>query len=492
MTDQAAELPELTLEAFVEQATRSVLAAQQRLDRAGPLARPIAPGQELVYALPRAAFTIDSAIIMDKKRVRFTRRRRQSTLSHRLGFSLVAVPEPPIPPTGSPVLELVEPAFLLSRREEEQLLSLLVDSLRDPDGWWIIDEATTRDLRSKHSRLTRRIRRLANRLEHELMVFFRLTRGRFLVVRVQGMGKRGEKGKRDSLFVVTPDKDPKVTIYTFPKDPFSDTVSYRPFHDLAVIVRRWLRNELIEHRSPWRPSDSLGFEALDGFVQSLSRAYDSNLRLLASQEDEALLPSYFDLNDVEAQLSFSVETSNGQISFRERFQAEEIDAGVAAHVGAGAATSRVTLHAERRQGRPALAVHLDRIEFLPRGATRQALLDQVLAFKDQIAQRIDPAHEQRYLDLLTNAELQRGAVVFRSLQVRKVGEELIVIWPGRLGDRPRDFVFSYERVGDRIDHITKIMALEEDLDNITIDLKSFGAFHRFFAAVRLWRDRGAA
>ena len=83
-------------------------------------------------------------------------------------------------------------------------------------------------------------------------------------------------------------------------------------------------------------------------------------------------------------------------------------------------------------------------------------------------------------------------MIFRSLQVRKIGEELVVVWPGHLGSQPRDFVFACERTGNRLRNITKIMTLEDNLDDVTIDLNGFGAFHRFFVAVRLWRDRGGA
>ncbi len=484
MTDSASDRPDLTLEQFVDRATRSVLAGQQKLDRSiNPNSQAGFPGQELVYSFPRAAFAIESAIVMDKKRVLFRRRSRTSTLFHRLSFDLIAVPEPPTRPTQPLTLELAEPAFLLSRAGEQELLTMLIDRLRDPAGWWIVDQPTTKRLLTKNPGLTEQIRRLADQLSPELMVFFRLTRGRFLAARVQGMGKRGEKGKRDSLFVIDSNHAPQLTIYTFPKDPFRNRVSYRPFHDLATIARRWIRGELAAPRSPWQPSDSFGFEALDGFVQNLSLAYNNSLETLADQQDDSALPSFYDLTKVQATLSFSVDTSDGRISFRERFEAEN-------QIAERAATSRVVIRATRRKGHPKVFIELDRIEFLPRGSTREALIDLVLASRHQIALRINTANSERYLELFENPELRRGAVVFRSLQIKKVGEELIVVWPGRLGAQPRDFVFACERTGNKIHQISKIMALEENLDDVMIDLSGFGAFHRFFAAVRLWRDRG--
>ncbi len=487
MTGPASDSPELSLEQFVDRATLSVLAGQQKLDReVNPKARQTAlPGQALFYSFPRAAFAIESAIVMDKKRVLFKRRSRASTLSHRLSFDLIAVPEPPARPTLAPTLELAEPALLLSRKDEQQLLTMLLDGLRNPTGWWIVDQATTSRLLTEDPGLKDTIRRLADQLKPDLLVFLRLTRGRYLAARVQGMGKRGEKGKRDSLFVIDPEGVPPVTLYTFPGDPFRNRVSYRPFHSLAATARSWLKGELADCRSPWQPSDSLGFEALEGFVQSLARAYTKNLETLAGQEDNSPLPSFYDLANVEATLSFSVETSDGQISFRERFEAED-------KIAERAATSRVALRAGRRQGRPEIFIELERIEFLPRGSTREALIDQLLAFRNQIALRLDVANQERYLDLFEDPEHRRGAVVFRSLQIRKIGEELVVVWPGRLGSQHRDFVFACERTGDKIHHISKIMTLEENLDDVTIDLASFGAFHRFFVAVRLWRDRGIA
>ncbi len=489
MTRNSLANVDLPLGLFFDQATRAVVASQRKLDseiNPRTLGAPN-PGQRLFYALPRATFEIESAMVVDRKRVRFTRRGERQTLRHRLGFQLIAVPEPPPEFAAEPRVELEEPAFLPTTAQERGLFASLIQDLEADDGWQLVDQATTHRVLAEEPRLRVHVRRLAASLQLERVVFFRLMGGDFLAAGIESVDLEKKKNRVDSLFVITPDTAPRVTIHAFPGSPLGDRVAYQPLHRLALTIRHWLAGFLRDQRSPWDHSRRPGFEELDAFVDNLTRAYGRNLERLAKQRDTSALPSFYDLTGVEAHLSFSIETTVGRVSFQQLLEPttdrEPADTS---------ATSRIALRCERRAGHPTVTVSLEEIEFLPQAEMRDALIDWLLEHRTEIARQLDRRRPGRYLRYLEDPERRRVAVIFRTYRTRRGEQLLVVVWPGETGQRIRDFVFAVEKRGEEIGEIEDLMGIGDELPDITLDHDQFSALHRFFAAMRLWRNRGAA
>ncbi len=469
------------LERFFGQATRAVVDSQNRLDReVNPESVSGArPGQRFFYSMPRASFALESEIdFRHKGRLLLRRKEKKTTLSHRVGFELVAVPEPPLPPRGEPSIELVEPAILIPDAEEERLAGDLVAALESGATgagreWSFVNEAETRSL-LEGARAGDKIRAEAALVAgaweapgqrnpaapggtHGRLVFFRLSGGRVLAARVVGSGKEGEKGKRDGLFVIRPGAVPRVVIYTFPGDPWPRQVSYEPLHLLARNARRWLAGELADQRSTWRPSGGLGFEDLDDFLDSLKVIIRDRLTDLARQTDPfaeagadvvpGALPSFYDLAQTRARLRFSVETETGRVSFRKMLFGEDESSetemaaapepaadsaeGVAkpysAEAGpkpAGAAVdevetdetvaNQVAIRADQIQGRTEITVQLADLEFLPRAEAREALVELLVHKETSKVIAEEMGDLVRYSRLLASPVQQRDAVVFRA------------------------------------------------------------------------------
>ncbi len=510
-----------------DRATRAVLAAQENLDeRLNPGYRRASqwPGHQLFYAVPRAAFDLSFSLTFDRKRrVLFIRRRRgRKSLTHRLRFELVAVPEAPRLPGPIAGGELVEPYFLISAADEDFWATTLIETLKAPantPGAWRYRDPET------DARFESQVHREASRLaaDRGMLIFFRLGEGQILVVRVKGKSGGGNALK-DGLFLIRPDAEARVTVYAFAGDGVSK-VSYEPLHLLALAVRRWLDGRAPDHRSPWRPSAAtgLGLEDFDDFVADLERGYRGALGLLASRRDASRLPSHFDLVGVEAELSFAVAAMDWKTNFREWLGlGEEADAadekdGTEDRAvdrddgqeddGGEPAASRLSVRLGRRDGRSFLTVRLEEVEFVLAGADLERLLEQLRPLAAEVADTLaenrgpDGAPASRYRDLLRTPPLGRQVVVFRSYRQKTFLEDLLIIWPGEWGGRRRDFAFTIRRQGTRLSKIKKVLALEQPLRAVTvdplgessvIDRRAYQAFHRFFVATGLWRRRGAA
>lgn len=478
---------DLPLGLFLDQATRAVLACQSRLDRAvNPRSsRSPRPGQRLFYALPRATFEIESAMVLDHRRVRFTRRGRRETLEHRLGFQLISVPEsPPGLATATPRIELREPAFLATTAQEKTLFAALQSGLATAGGWHLVDAETTRRALTADPRLRRRIRRLAEGLRPERLVFFPLPGSGYLAAGVEGLDLESDERRTDSLFLLQPDATPRVRVFNFPGSPLGDRIPYDPLHRLALAIRHWQEGSSEDHLSPWDDSRRPGFEGLDAFVHNLERAYGRNLERLAEQSDPATLPSFYDLAEVEAHLRFSIETTRGRVSFDELLETDDPEPDTSA-------TSSVALRAERRGGRPVITVSLEEIEFLPQAEKREALLDWILENHSTIARRLAPRDAARYRELLTDPELRRAAVVFRTYRVRRAEEALVVIWPGEPGSGDPSLAFAVEKRGEKVGDVEAVLGAGDAVSRVTLTREHFAVLHRFFVALRLWRNRGA-
>lgn len=480
------------LAVFLHDAAAAVVAGQARLDavatpaylRAAPL-----PGQRFFYAIPRAAFDVRFAATVDKRgRILFIPRRlgTREQHTHALRFELVAVPEPPAPLAEGDTAEVVEPDFLLSRSEETRLRDLLARSLRAPAGrgvWRFRDPA-------RDAGLARKVRRLADEIAVATeLVHFCLDDGLYLVVLV------GSKGKKDGLFLLRPEGEPRVLIDTFAGDGVRAT-SYEPLHLLARAVRRWLADDAEVRRWPWRPAGGgLGLADLDAFVAGVGASYRHGLGLLAREgaaaqrRSSALLPSFYDLAGVEATVSFSIDVVDRKASLSDR-----PEDGAAAEVD-----NQVTVRVERREGAPRLTVELEQMEFVLKGAARRRFLDQAAKAGIEDAFAGDAVPRARYRELLASDERRRGVVVFRSHRPKTFVEDLLVIWPG-IDDR--DFVFTCVRRGGGLEEVKPVLRLgqtlaeagpvapEDDGPGATvIGRDQYAAFHKFFAAVLVWRRR---
>ena len=488
------------------QAAQSVMAAQTRLDREltpeSNLRAPL-PGLALSYSIPRVVVALEFGFQEDTQKkllmIPLGKMRSQSH-HHQLRFSLLAVPEapPPLLESGQPHFSLLEPHFLLPQDEEAALWRLAQRVLRNTNNWdFIAADGTPQNATQVSDKLRRQVQQEVSAWGKELdkdfatrkLVTFKLDSAptKFLLVRLT------DKSKNDGLFVMQPAPVPVVSIYSFEDDDRPE-INYHPLHSFAVTIRNWLRGTTPIRRD-YEDNLPPEFASLAPLVGELQTGVAAALALLSSPTVPA--SSRYDLTEATLEISYSVRFGNEtRMSFVER----------AAPDGSqqlGLVESAVLLRAKQRDNRLQIEADLAAPEFALSGLARQTFLAHVERSVALIAKEFGSGYEE----FLTNPMYQCDVVVLLSYKGEQPKEEFLVIWPGRLGDQSRDFVFTCKREGDRLGKIRTIMRLEDTLAETLVNTpvraeatagselesqlenEQYQAFHNFFHAVSIWRQR---
>jgi hypothetical protein len=474
---------------------------------------------------------------------------REQRHAHHLHFTLDAVTGPPSPPTPlargttAPLpFYLSEPFFLLSPLDESILRRRLTDALRThgspplwesrvPDGHGGFKSLDPKDVAAEAALIE-----IAgwNEESERGMVYFRCEGEppRYLVVRVT------DKSKNDSVFMLRENNPRPVAIYSLEGDHGAQ-LEYAPLHALTLTVRNWQRGGLPTPQvaNPQGMPLRFGLQYLQAFALKMGEGYVRGLEYLSGRQPttspptpttsppaatrrapgtDSPFPVYYDLTDVSAELSYSVEYSSDtprlRFDVRRTVDDETVFEDTAGNeFGAEnrdkLIESRAVIHAFRVGDAPRLEVELLSPEFVLSGSARAAFM----RFVDESVARIedafkrDEANAGAYARYLRDESARRGAVVLLAYRGKTPKEEFLAIWPGAdlQTGLARDFVFTCKRDSgtNRLKDVRPLMSLGQNIAEVTVNTPSdatheadlseeqYQAFHNFFHAVRIWRSR---
>lgn len=484
------------------QVAESAVATQDKLDSAlTPAAALRTPfvASALAYSIPRVTVALEFGFQQDTQKrllmIPLGSSKREKH-HHQLSFSLHAVPDapPPLLQTGRPHFSLLEPYFLLPQLDEEARCREVHQILRDTNRWSLIEAdgtslpATNVDLEMR-SKVRQEAESIAQELQHSFserkLAAFKLDTAtpQYLIVRLT------DKSKNDGLFVLQPAPVSTVAIYSF-EDDNRPEINYRPLHNVAAAIRNWLRGAKPIRRE-YADTIPPEFASLETILQALQTGYAAAMEFLAHPSVPA--SARYDVADVVLDMSYSVRFGQtAQMDFVER-------AAPDGSAQLGLVESHVRVRLGRLNQRPNIEVELAAPEFALAGEARQAFLAHA---QRSIAEITDEFGES-YRKFLTDPTYQQDVVVLLSYKGDQPKEQFLVIWPGRLDGQSRDFVFTCKRAGEQLGDIKALMRLEDTLTltsmsttvltgaalDATLADEQYQAFHNFFHAVSLWRQR---
>lgn len=504
----------------------AVLRTQLELDARLALLSATRPPQQLAaeshYAIPRTVIELSFGLQAGSRGpviLPFLRGDEKRELhEHRMRFSIISVPEQPPPlPRGAmdaavePTFQLIQPHFFVPLFHQPALKQRLINALKSkrwsfalPKGSEMPDEADVWDEADA-------IDKADGKDPERGLVMFQLDSRpvSYLIVRVT------DKSKKDGVFVLTPDGQPEVMIYSF-EDDGVDNIVYQPLHDFARTVRRWLGGAdaaRVDFRlEEFTATAELGISALARFASEMAQGFTAGLEFLSgTQWTQPLpqLPTFYDISDVEAELGYSVYFNNAaqkmEFSFGQRVSPE----GEETLDEIGVIESRARVRAYRLENLPRVEIELATPEFVLSGRARQLFMSAAERNAPAIAALFGKEEAELYLQLLRSEMRQRGAVIFLAYAGKTPEQKFLIIWPGAYRGEERDFVFTCELKGDdqdqpTLENISKVMGLDEDLEDVFIDFDAqaphltdlsqdqYTPFHNFFHAARIWRFRMGA
>lgn len=504
------------------------------------------PDQRMLFSVPRADATLRFGVEETASKTWRLLPRRSTNAgkqrqTHELEFSVVAVTERPslllaAEQTRIPIF-LSQPYFLLTSEDEAALMQRLIAALTPETRSWraaippggITPEKLQKvvegefdgqgNLKTKGEK-HRIVDALKpeNALDERGMVAFRLESSpvSFLVVRVVG------KDANDSVFVVTPGKQPEVVIYSVDRDE-SKSIRFGPLFQLMQTIRRCQQGALkptftqLSEQDITGPANN-GLAPLLPFAKDVRDGYEAAVSFLAQPDNESFMQVrdvqlttslYYDVTDVKAALTYSLgyENDNEVAQTRFDFQLRTDPRQNLIDIGDKASEtklieSRAVISVERPTGKPAaVKVELNTPEFVLSGSARERLLKLARKSIDAIAGAFEP-NQQDYRGFLANESFQGGAVAFLSYRGKQPKEQFLVIWPGAFLGRSRDFAFTCkvdQKDRSRLTEIKAVLRVEQDLtgvelsnvdpDEDPVSGEQYRAFHNFFHAVRIWRAR---
>ncbi|MBW1800139.1 MAG: hypothetical protein JRJ85_05350 [Deltaproteobacteria bacterium] len=527
------------VEGFFEAAARAVVSAQSRLDRMAE------EGYRTVCAIPRVHVNAEFGIAFAET-IRLLwvipKGGRKDRHIHRLSFSLVSVDDPPVfdapGPSGSVPVHVTELDFMVPPHEEGRLYDLLIRTMRSEIGEWHVvppsgsAELPTGAFRKKVRKEADRIQKLVkgDRIRHALasgepgdpiesgrlraelealgnpdpergMVCFRLSVAAeaYLIVRVT------EKSSRDGIFLLWPGARPVVSIYSLEDDGIEE-VRYGPLHRLVLAIRRRKKFRSILP-GPGR-LHMLGLTKVDYFTRKLRDGYLAAMQVLSENARDVLqrqerrvfgyvYPSYFDLEDVSADLKYSVEFDpSGKPGFN--FQDRLAPDGSIPRSEHQLIQNRVRIAALRANGSVRVEVDFLSPEFVLTGSALSRFLQCVNISAPAIASELgteEGLKAEVYEHFLRDPTLSNRVVVMLSYKGKRPTEDFLVFWPVMWDGRARDFVFTCRMRDEKIRVLEVIMRLDEAVRDVSIQApsglseKQYKPFHNFFHAVRIWRMR---
>jgi hypothetical protein len=542
------------LEDIFSQAAKAVILAQKQLD--GELGKDYLASCELashrmLYSIPRTEITFGFGLALDQATKKFAllpwrKNSRQEQLhTHKLRFDLDAVPDPPkrpAPATPASVttplpFNVREPYFLLSPQDETGLRQKLISALKsdlpyrwssavpDPGSAGGVKQLTQDEVRAEAAAIDK-VSAPPTPLEKPKevgMVYFRYAQqsDSYLIVRVT------EKSRNDSVFVLADGPVPHARIYSLDGDD-TNQMSYEPLHDLAMTVRSWLLGQL--PGTPFPASgellvgdalQQLGLQYLQPFALSLRAGYARCIAELSGEQvgqtsdtlmqpdDGPSFPTFYDLTNVSAELSYSVaynhDTPQFNFAARTTIDGQTFKEPTDQTNEYKLIESRVLIRASNENGHPRVDIELATPEFVLAEASRAAFLNLVAKSTVKISEEFgnNQVTKEEYRAFLEDKSRQPGVVALLAYKGKVPKEEFLVIWPGSYRGQALDFVFTCKRKDDQLDDIKALMRLDQNLAGIELGVpandqladaapfaeKQYQAFHNFFHAVRIWRAR---
>ena len=406
---------------------------------------------------------------------------------HLLRFALVASPDAPDARTLSDAIitRILEPPFLVPEHERVAAVEQLKAALRARDPNTFRSELVK--LEEDASRV------ICLRLEPA-------PAPALLIARV------GEKRAGDGVFVLNEGPMPTVEAYSWEGDN-AEGVALAPLNWLARTIRNWLLHpHSNEQTRPALPAVG-GFDTLAQFVEFLRAGYDDASRELVDSEIWAAgsEPQYYDLTEVEAELSYSVSGTPGdktvEFTRSEGRPYSLLESRVKVTVVRDTETSlRVDLLA------PEFVLQGEKLRRFTR-AVAKGIDDRTSELLRKLASG-DRTYGELYPVFLKDPALACGAVCLLSYEGDTPTPNFLVVWPGPYG---RDFVFvcGFDEKEDEITNVEVLLRLGDDIDERTTLAKPKGeagdvppaggegalsgreykAFHNFFHAVEIWRAR---
>ena len=407
----------------------AVADAQARLDE-------ISTGRRIQYTIPRADAKVAFRMQMVKNKVVFLFGEETTARSaHRMGFSVVAIPDKPgVAPDRPRRLELLLPPYLLPADMEQA-----IGKSADP---------------------TARISSAERKDEDTGLVCFRLTQDApYFVANVR------KKAKDDRIFLFDPDGPPPTPI---------SPLKYAPFRALFASIREARRvNQRVPFAYELGTPVAWGWDTFDQFLENLWVNYQAATKDLAARSPLGDLPVYFQIDDFRGEFFYSAWKAKSDEQAVNSFDAD--DDWIHNHV--------LVRH---DTGHPAAQVELAASEFVVEGDIRETLLDEIgldaekiaKKFKDSLKVVVDPAELRRR---------PADALILLSYEDEPPTKGFLTIWPTEMGD----LLFTFDSNGEGIKSGMEAHALAPPGDDSfeLKELKHYQVIHNFLRAVRLWRTR---
>src|SRR5262245_32799846 len=303
-----------SIEALLSETAGAILRAQRALDdkAASTLAESETGTRFWLNSIPTVEVAWKLSLVTSKNKKLFfiPRGRKTDRLLHVVSLTFNAVPNPPDPLTQSVPLEseplplvLSEPPFLVDEEESARVCGLLVGALEN-QRW----RAQMRN-KVNPKKVAKVAAQIADALnspddahpERGLIVFrLREERSLWLVVNVT------KDEENDGVFLVRGEDSSTVDIFNMAGDD-NQKMLYYPLHLLVVAVRRWLaggqpRRTVLTGGLPSR----WGISTLDSLARGLLQGYLESNKMLSQQPASDPFPVCYDMNDVRAEIAFSI------------------------------------------------------------------------------------------------------------------------------------------------------------------------------------------
>jgi hypothetical protein len=512
---------------FAEAAV-ALRATQQSLD-AVRLPVPYAGALDvLTYAVPRADFEIKAQLqkINTKVFFIFKKNRRAEVDRHITRFTLLAVPDAPLPPSLStllppapptpasgipppvplPPFEFAMPPFLLTVSEERGICRNLAALLRNAKAGDYEDKLPPgeplkpEDVNTEGVLLGSDCEKLQPDPNDDYQpgsIFFRLDGASPSTLVVRATKDAEDVG----VYVYRPDARPPVAVYSVFNDD-TKALSYEPIQLLLDALRGWREGGAARREAHMAVDPQVGLKFLprvlhavwNGYLDALNQLHSPSSPPAASPPGDAHR-SFFDLPGVEAHLSYAApqllpSDDGGATSKGDDDEAPEH------HV----IETRARLRVERRSGRAACMLSLDAAEFVLTGASRDFVIEMIRKQAEKIADKFASDEPEPYLRALRGEELRRDGVILLTSSEKIPKPHFLVVCPGTMASVVQDFMFKCElkvdKDGSRLENIDDVRPMRHVVQLVgeqpiqpDLSFEQYKHWHGFFKAVRRWRTR---
>ena len=502
------------IKTFCLQTAQAVVAAQNILDE--KMAAAVSSGEqpqtiEPLYSIPHTNMTLQFGLqIIGGKRslIPFFSSKSATRVhhGHTLTFSLVAVPERPNPPVSAENIQIqgFQPAFLVSKQVQDDIARLVAQALKNEEWEFAFpahgvppDEDEIQDLINDEADKIIDDITPDNPERGNVVLSLDAVTPAYLLIRVT------DKSERDGIFVYESNR--RVTIYSFEKDKL-DNIRYAALHQFILTLRRWLAGgaQPVATGNPLKiaedPSE-LGLIALREFATNVYEGYVETLKFLSEERDDEQvhegLPSFYDVEDIRGELSYSVFYDEAAKRLRFSFGPRMRPDGESVSDEISVVESKAFVHVFRQNDIPQVETRLMAPEFALTDKARQIVIEALIDAADDIAKKFEDLDRETYVKFIKDETFQSEVVILLSYEGKVPKPNFLVAWPGVFQNKARDFVFTCKMKNNKIEGIERIMGLAQDIgldpiggtEGVEIDNDQYEAFHNAFHAVRIWRSR---